>query len=478
MNSKDYRRKSELNILKSQKKLNGNMVRRQKTTGVSVNMAIPSRRALAGRVQSTHNGKRNLYDVFGYRDVITPEEYRQRFQRQDIAKRIVAAYPEACWSSEPIITDNDDMQGDTTFDKSLKEIIEHPQLKIYHYIRRLDKVMSLGCFAVLFIGVRDGKKAQLPLDTKINIDDILFFAPYAESDITISKYDEDPQSRRYGLPVMYKLGTNGYDKNETGTVLKRAPLEVHYTRIIHVAEGLLDNDIVGTPRLEDVVNRLVDLEKIVGGSAETFYLNARGGMHFSMPGDSILQPDDKKALEENMQDFSHNLTRYLKTAGVDVNVLNFNIADPKNHFDVIISLISASTGIPKRILTGSEQGQLASSQDENNWIAKVRQRQKDFCELQILRPLIDWFILNGVLIAPENGRYKITWPDLKSVSDMDKAEVAVKKTQALNNYLNANGADMVMSPKQLFEDVLGLEYRPDDLPDNDDSDDLEDDEEE
>jgi len=478
MNSKDYRRKSELNLLKSQKKLNGDMAKRQKTTGVSVNMAITSRRALAGRVQSTHNGKRNLYDVFGYSGNVTQEEYRQRFYRQDIAKRIVSAYPDACWSTEPIITDNDNMQADTRFDKALKEIIEHPNLKIYHYIRRLDKVMSLGCFGVLFIGVRDGKKALLPLDTKINIEDILFFAPYAESDITISKYDEDHQSRRYGLPVTYKLGTNGYAKNETGTGLKRAPLEVHYTRIIHVAEGVLDNDIVGTPRLEPVINRLIDLEKIVGGSAETFYLNARGGMHFSMPGDSILQDDDKKALEDNMQDFSHNLTRYLKTAGVDVNVLNFNIADPKNHFDVIISLIAASTGIPKRILTGSEQGQLASSQDENNWLARVSERQKDCCELQILRPLIDWFILNGVLIAPENDRYKITWPDLKSVSDMDKADVAVKRTQALNNYLNANGADMVMPPKQLFEDVLGLEYRPDDLPNNDDSDDLEDDEEE
>jgi hypothetical protein len=171
-----------------------------------------------------------------------------------------------------------------------------------------------------------------------------------------------------------------------------------------------------------------------------------------------------------MEEFTHNLSRYLRTKGIDVNTLNFDIADPKNYFDMIVSLISATTGIPKRILTGSEQGQLASSQDENNWLARVNERQTDFCEIQVLRPILDWFIEHGVLPEPKDSDYEIKWPDLRTVSDTEKADVALKTSQALANYVNAQGTDMVMPPKQFFEDVLGLEYREDDLPNAEDFD--------
>ena len=37
-------------------------------------------------------------------------------------------------------------------------------------------------------------------------------------------------------------------------------------------------------------------------------------------------------------------------------------------------MISAETGIPKRILTGSERGELASSQDRDNWFERYPER--------------------------------------------------------------------------------------------------------
>ena len=174
-----------------------------------------------------------------------------------------------------------------------------------------------------------------------------------------------------------------------------------------------------------------------------------------------------------MEEFTHNLTRYLRTKGIDVSTLNFDIADPKNYFEMIISLISATTGIPKRILTGSEQAQLASSQDQNHWLTRVYERQADFCEMQVLRPIIDWFIGYGILPEPKDGQYEIRWQDLRTLSELEKAEVAVKTTQAIQNYTNAQGAEMIMPPKQLFDDVLGLEYREDDLPDTQDFDEVE-----
>jgi hypothetical protein len=466
---------NENRLLKQQLKLSNTLKSREDLNGMFNNSDLTSRMALQSQITKTHNDKRNLYKVFGYDIEPTIADYINRFLRQDIAKRIVEAYPKACWGEQPIITDDNDTQEETIFETEVLSLVTDRKIKLFHYIQRLDIVAGLGHYGVLFIGVRDGKNPKDPLVSRIRKEDILFMSAYSEKNVSISEYDQDPQSERYGLPTFYKLTAGGYGGNNTyspSAMMSREVIEVHHSRIIHVAEGVLENDVFGTPRLEPVVNRLIDLEKIVGGGSEMFFLNARGGLHMNQQPETKLV--DTALLETRMEEFTHNLTRYLRTKGIDVNTLNFDIADPQNYFNMIISLISATTGIPKRILTGSEQGQLASSQDENNWLSRIMERQKDYCEFQILRPIIDWFILNGVLSKPKTDDYKIQWKDLQTVSDIDKAEVAVKTTQAVANYVNAQGAEMIMPPEQLFEDVLGLEYRESDLPDADDFDDIDD----
>lgn len=460
----------ENRILKQQLKISKTI--RDREDGLLSNSDLTSRLALQGQITKTHNNKRNLYNIFGYDVEPNIEDYINRFLRQDIAKRIVDAYPKACWATPPMITDDADTQEESVFEKAYLDLIEHKKIKLFHYIRRLDTVTGLGHFGLLYIGIKDGKDPKEPVDSaRLKLGDILFLSPYSEKNATISAYEEDPQNERYGLPLMYKLSFGGYggvNTSSPSSMVQRKTIEVHYSRIIHAADGVLENDVFGTPRIEPVVNRLIDLEKIVGGGSEMFFLNARGGIHMNQQPETKLV--DTSLLETRMEEFTHNLTRYLRTKGIDVQTLNFDIADPKNYFDIIISLISATTGIPKRILTGSEQGQLASSQDENNWLARVNERQTDYCEVQILRPLIDWFIEHGILPRPLNDNYVIEWPDLRTVSDNEKAEVGVKISQAVANYINAHGSEYMMTPQQFMEDVLGMEYREQDLPDTQDFD--------
>ena len=467
---------NENRILKEQLKLNKAVQERTDSENLHVNNNLGSRLALQGTINKTHNNTRDLYKIYGYKLEPTIEDYINRYLRQDIAKRIVEAYPKACWAVSPEITDDTETEDETEFETQVKDLITNERIKLFHYLRRTDIIAGLGFYGVLFIGVRDGKSPEQPLEGNIRLEDILFLAPYSEVNAAIAEYDTDPQSERYGLPKTYTLSSGGYGglgTSNASSMMSRKTITVHYSRIIHVTEGALENDVFGTPRLQAIVNRLIDLEKIIGGGAETFFLNARGGIHMNMQPETSLV--DTEVLEDRMEEFTNNLTRYLRTKGIDVNTLNFDIADPKNYFEVIMSVISATSGIPKRILTGSEQAQLASSQDANNWAARVIERQKDFCEINMLRPIINWFIKNGIIAAPKDDKYEIIWPDLRTISDMEKADVAVKRTQALSNYINSAGAEMVMPPKQLFEDVLGLEYRENDLPDTDDFDVIEED---
>jgi hypothetical protein len=242
--------------------------------------------------------------------------------------------------------------------------------------------------------------------------------------------------------------------------------KVHYTRVIHVAENALTNDVIGTPRLEPVYNRLIDLDKIVGGSAETFFLNSRGGLHADVRDGNnfdLANEKTKNDMIRNMQDYANSLTRFIRTSGTDLEAINHNIADPKNHFDVLISLVSATTEIPKRILLGSEQGQLASTQDFNNFQERVKKRQHNYCEYSILRPIIDFFINSGVLPAPKNNEYNVVWENLEAVDELKKAEISLKKAQAIASYVNSPEASLMIPPKQFMEEILNLEYREEDL---------------
>jgi hypothetical protein len=459
----------ENKLLRQQAKLNSISDKNTKIEQPLVNRDIASRAALMGLIDKTHNQTRDLYKVFGYTKSPQVEDYIGRFMRQDIANRIVSAYPNACWGHLPKITDDQTEIDESEFEIQVNKLFKNK--KVLSYIKRLDILAGLGHFGVLFIGVRDGKKESEPLEGNITSEDILFLAPYSEVNTSIESYDDNPQSERFGLPLMYNLETGGYGDGYSSTpssIMPTRTFKVHHSRIIHVADGMLENDVMGTPRLEKVVNRLIDLEKITGGSAETFFLNARGGLHMNQDPDTNIS--DPTLLENRMEDFTNNLTRYLRTKGFDVSPLNFNVADPKNHFDVITSLISAATGIPRRILLGAEQGQLASTQDENNWLSRVMDRQIDFCEPIILRPIIDWCLRNGVLPEPIDNEYEIIWPDMRTVSDMEKADIAIKRTQALSQYTDAQGAELIMPPEQFFEDILSLEYKEDSLPDADDFD--------
>lgn len=468
-NKNDQKLMRENKLLRQQVKLNGILGEKTENEQPLINRDIASRAAMMGLIDKTHNQTRDLYKVFGYKKNVQVEEYIGRFMRQDIANRIVSAYPSSCWSNLPKITDDKTEVDESEFEIQVNKLFKNK--KLLSYIKRLDILSGLGHFGVMFIGVRDGKKESEPLEGNISPEDILFLSPYSEVNTSIESYENDPQSERFGLPLMYNLETGGYGDGFSSTPSSMMPtrtFKVHHSRIIHVAEGTLENDVMGTPRLEKVVNRLIDLEKITGGSAETFFLNSRGGLHMNQAPDTNIS--DPTMLEDRMEDFTNNLTRYLRTKGFDVNPLNFNVADPKNHFDVITSLISAATGIPRRILLGSEQGQLASAQDENNWLTRVMDRQIDFCEPNILRPIVDWCLRNGVLPSPINNEYEIIWPDMRSVSDMEKADIAIKRTQALSQYTQANGSELIMPPEQFFEDILSLEYKEDSLPDADDFD--------
>jgi hypothetical protein len=110
--------------------------------------------------------------------------------------------------------------------------------------------------------------------------------------------------------------------------------------------------------------------------------------------------------------------------------------------------------MPKRILTGSEMGELASSQDRDNWKDQVNGRQTQYAGPYIVRPLVDRLIAYGYLPPPAKGvdEYEVTWPHMQVMTDAEKADGALKWAQT-----NQTMGEVVYTNDEIREHWQGFE---------------------
>jgi hypothetical protein len=213
---------------------------------------------------------------------------------------------------------------------------------------------------------------------------------------------------------------------------------------------------MGIPKLEAVFNRLYDLEKLVGGDAEMFWRGARPGYQGNVDKDYTMTQTTKDDLKEQIDEYENGLRRILINEGIDLKELAQQIADPTGHVDMQLTMISAVTGIPKRILSGSERGELASTQDTGEWKTYVQSRREDHAEPHIIRPFTDRLIELKVLPKPKSGDYKVDWLDLFSISEKERVEIGKSRANAIREYTTNPMAESVIPPDAFFEFCLGL----------------------
>jgi len=397
-----------------------------------------SRMAFARAAGMTFEDKRDMYHVLGYKDLITVSDYRSRYQRGGVAGRIVDALPNATWRGSMELIEDEDLEDYTVFEQAWHDLDQ--RLQIQAKFLRVDKLAGLSTYAVLLIGAPGNFEEPLP---RGNPNQIVYLTPFAGgggpattnnlqvnqtvangADASIFEYDVNPKSKRFGLPISYQL-----KRVDIGSALARP---VHWSRIIHVAEGLLDDEVFGQPQLERVWNLIDDLEKVTGGGAEAFWLRANAGMQIDVDKDLTLTSGEYATVIEKLRadvdNYKHQLTRVMQTRGVKIEQLGSDVANFSNPADAILTQISGAKSIPKRILTGSEMGELASSQDRDNWADQISGRQTQYAGPYIVRQLADRLIQFGYLPTPKGGpdKYDVRWPHIQTLTEDEKASGAQK----------------------------------------------------
>lgn len=428
-----------------------------------VNNALLSRAELLTRYIDP---RRDYNFECGYPRKITSQQYKDMYEREPISARVVECIVSESWKVTPEVYENEDIEVTTPFEQAWKEVsdslrgdnwlqdeIGNP---IWDYLRRADELSRIGHYGIILIGIDDGEELETPV--KLGAGDkrhkVTYLRVFDDKSADIIRVDTDPKSPRYGMPLMYNLHFNNWedlldvDDIATNTNTK----QVHFSRVIHLAEHLKSNEVYGVPAMRPVFNRLLDLTKLYGGSAEMYWRGAFPGLTLEIDPE-VSQELDLDATKGQITKYFNGLQRYLAVVGGRFTTLAPQVSDPTAQIEVHLQAICIQLGIPKRIFMGSERGELSSGQDSDEWKDRVRSRQTNYLTPNVVARFVNRLIMMGVLPKPKG--FTVYWPPLENVNDEKKAAVANARIDALSKYVQSSAHPM-LTPLDFYVRFLGL----------------------
>lgn len=452
--------------------------------------------------------RRDIDDECGFPRInssIPVNTYQDLFDREPIANRVVEVLPKESWQVQPLVYEDQDTSTQTAFEKAWDELGSklRPEKSwhkseegsnIWEVLQRADILSGIGRFGIILLGFNDGEPLNVPIEgvedmisdedvphqqyelgtdeqyqnfglhpatdkkkaKKKKTRELLYLRVFPESLVQITRYESNPASPRYCQPVMYSVTINDPKDQGSGIGLPTATMNVHWTRVIHIADSIKTSTWAATPRLHPVLNNLLSLRKLYGGSAEMYWRGAFPG--YSIESDPKLGGDlqfDSNALKDAMENYMNGLQRYMALNGFTMKSLAPQVSDPTSQIAVQLEAICIQIACPVRVFKGSERGELASSQDDAAWNDRLRSRQANYITPRIIVPFVDRLIAVGVLPEPGDAGYTVEWPDLTSQTESEKATVASTKTSALATYVGGNLQSMV-TPMDYLTRWLGF----------------------
>lgn len=431
-----------------------------------------------------------LWDAVGYPTDTNLDKFEThwlRYERQGTARGLIDKPANDTWQEPPdIVDDTAESEDQTDFEAEVERFMDGETLRRepLHRFNVVDRLATLGHYALLVLGFDDGRDLSTPVagvaddeDGEFDgLDDLQYIATFGEDRVVDVDIVTDMTDPRFRLPESYELVTSStgglVDDDEEETTE-----EVHWSRVIHVPQGTLENDLWGTPYLKPIFHNLVNIDKILAGSAEGYWRSGYAGMVLSPPrgpnGELLRFNDadggtaDSSDLQNEIEQYEKNLKRTIATTG-EVETLDPAIADPESHINQQYKEIALCKDAPQSILMGNETGERATSEDASMWKEHISSRRTNFAESVIITPLINRLIDVGILPTPNGDgsyAYSVEWPPLDELSEPEQAEVAGTLATALKE-LTGGQPDRIATRGELrsvmdWEPALGSEVDDD-----------------
>lgn len=231
---------------------------------------------------------------------------------------------------------------------------------------------------------------------------------------------DETNSETFGYPTMFTFRESAVgDSGTTGSPGRK--LTVHPDRVI-----ILGDIINGIPLLRAGFNDFVNIEKILGGSGESFLKNAARQININFDQKAQLSDiaqahgvpvkDLRKVFNNVTEALNQGIDQTLITQAATVTPMVSNVPDPQQHFNAAIMSAAASIMIPVMVWIGSQTGERASSEDQKDWNKTIQGRR-----LQLLASDIETVVarLMRLSLIPLMET-SVVWSDLSEATQGEK----------------------------------------------------------
>lgn len=453
--------------------------------------------------------RRDIKEECGFPErPLNPQTLLDLYEEDPIAARVVEAITNECFQIHPDVYEDEQSKGEKPFEKDWKALARRLQgarswygqtegSSIWDYFRRADIEARKGRYGVMLLGFSDGVRdlslpvqgameqgdysgpaltgtaaqydviqTYLPSDAEVVDEDspppprkpkkrltLNYIRVFPEALAQVTQTDTNIGSPRFGQPVMYQI-TVADPRLQVGIMgASTSTLKVHWTRVIHIpSPPLSSNEWVGIGPLPQCLHNILSLQKIYSADGEAYWLSCFTGLSLetnpTLGGN--VRVDERKTKEMLYEYYNRLSQRTLLLKGMHANQLAPNVVSPRDHVDVHIEAICIKEEMPKRVFMGSEQGELASSQDDRSFERRKRRYRRTHINAHIIIPFVDRLIAVGVLSEPtaEDG-WKLDWRDLDKLTPQEQAQVALTIMQALAAYVNGGVEDYVPAQEAL-----------------------------
>ncbi|NIF57527.1 DUF1073 domain-containing protein [Enterobacter sp. Ap-916] len=367
---------------------------------------------------------------YGFKDELTFNDLYKLYRRGGIAHGAVEKLIGNCWKSNPQVIEGDnqdDAKKETAWERKLKPVLSH---RFWRVFAEADRRRLVGRYAGLLLHIKDGKQWKDEAVKGRGLEKIT--AAWAGA-LTVSEWDTSENSATYGQPKQWQY-TEQLPNGSTRRVF------IHPSRVFIL--GDYTSDAIGF--LEPAYNAFVSLEKVEGGSGESFLKNAARQLNinfekdidfnnlasmYGVPVDELQARFDEVAVEVNR---GNDTT--LTTQGASVTPLVTSVADPQPTYNVNLQTAAAALDIPTKIMVGMQTGERASMEDQRYFNARCQSRREDL-SLEIgdfVQKLI------GLKVIDDVSESAVIWDDLNAQTDTEKLDAAYKMAQ-INSTMQGAG---------------------------------------
>ncbi|HBT4786557.1 TPA: DUF1073 domain-containing protein [Klebsiella variicola subsp. variicola] len=399
-----------------------------------------ARMGLMAPTMGLDNKRHSAWCEYGFPEQVTYENLYALYRRGGIAHGAVEKLVGKCWQTNPELIEGDDAdesKDETPWEKNAKKVFTK---RLWRAFAEADRRRLVGRYAGILLHINDSRKWDQPVVSGKSLKKVTI--AWAGS-LTVSQWVTDEKSAEYGQPKQWKY----VESLPNGGTNQRF---VHPDRVFIL--GDYSNDAIGF--LEPGYNACVSLEKVEGGSGESFLKNAARQLNVnfekeidfnnlaSLYGVSIDELQDK--FNEVAGEMNRGNDVLMTTQGATVAPLVTAVADPSATYNVNLQTFAASVDIPVKVLVGMQTGERASTEDQKYFNARCQSRRGDLSfEIEDFSDkLIELKIIDAV------SEKTVIWDDLNEQTGTEK--LANAKTMAeINQTSQGSGENPAFSREEI-----------------------------